>query len=192
MAGAILAALSPEHARAQTDGASQFISQLAGQVLALIGDRMRPADQRRQEFQILLDNVFDIWKIARFDLGRYWTQFDDEQRQQYLSLFPIYMAGYYWKTFITYSDAGLVVISEKTDASGGTIVYSQINLTGERPPIDVDWHVVHEDGTFKIADVDVQGLSQNLSYRDYFANLIAKNGGSVSAVLDIMRQHTNG
>jgi phospholipid transport system substrate-binding protein len=184
-------ALSPGSAGAQTGSATQFMNQLAGQVVALVEDRMRPAGPRRREFQILLENAFDTQKIARFDLGRYWTQFDDEQRRQYLAMFPAYMAGYYWMTFDTYSDAGFVVLSERSDGNGGTIVHSQIALNDQRPPIGVDWHIVTENGAFKIADVDVQGLSQNLSYRDYFANLIQKNGGQVSVVLDTMRQHIN-
>ncbi len=188
MALALLAALAPMPARAQASGATQFMAQLATQVGALVGDRLRPQGRREQEFLVLMNNAFDVTKIARFDLGRYWNQFSDEQRQQYLAMFPAYMASYYWLTFNTYSDAGFAVMSERTDANGVIIVHSQIELNDQRPPIPVDWHIVSEDGAFKIADVDVQGLSQNLSYRDYFANLIEKNGGNVSVVLDTMRK----
>ena len=192
MALACLTALAPGPVHAQASGATQFMAQLATQVGALVGDRLRPQSQREREFLVLMNNAFDIAKIARFDLGRYWNLFSDEQRRQYLAMFPAYMASYYWLTFNTYSNAGFAVMSERTDANGVTIVHSQIELSDQRPPIPVDWHIESSNGAFKIADVDVQGLSQNLSYRDYFANLIEKNGGDVSVVLDAMRRHPNG
>jgi phospholipid transport system substrate-binding protein len=192
IAATILAALSPGQARAQTGSAMDFMNKLAGQVGVLVDDRDRPEAARRREFQNLFNNASDNREMARFAIGRYWTRLDDEQRRQYLALFPVYMAGYYWKTFNIYYGAGYAVLSEKTDANGRTIVHTQIELTGERPAINVDWHIMREDGAFKIVDVDLEGLSQNLSYRDYFAALIQHNGGDVSVVLDTMRQHLNG
>ncbi len=192
IAASCLAALSPGPARAQNGNATQFMNRLAGRVGVLVDDRNRPEAARRREFQVLFDNASDNQEMARFAIGRYWTQFDDAQRRQYMALFPVYMAGYYWKTFNIYYGAGYAVLSEKTDSGGTTVVHSQIQLTGERPPIEVDWYIRREDGAFKIVDVDLAGLSQNLSYRDYFAALIEHNGGDVSVVLDTMRQHPNG
>lgn len=192
IAASCLAALSPGPAFAQNGSAMEFMNRLAGQVGVLVDDRNRPEAARRREFQVIFNNASDNREMARFAIGRYWAQLDDAQRRQYMALFPVYMAGYYWKTFNIYYGSGYAVLSQRTDASGTTIVHSQIELTGERPAIDVDWHIVRENGAFKIVDVDLMGLSQNLSYRDYFANLIEHNGGDVSVVLDTMRQHPNG
>ncbi|MGO9450994.1 MAG: ABC transporter substrate-binding protein [Candidatus Binataceae bacterium] len=132
--------------------------------------------------------------VARlvFAIGRYWSQLNDEQRRQYMDLFPVYMAGYYWKTFSIYYGSNYAVLSEKTDANGRTVVHTQIQLTNDRPAVRVDWYLMREGGAFKIVDVEIEGLSQNLSYRDYFADIIQHNGGDVSVVLDTMRQHPNG
>lgn len=192
IAASCLAALSPGPALAQNGSAMDFMNGLAGQVGVLVDDRNRPEAARRREFQVIFDNASDNREMARFAIGRYWTQLDDEQRRQYMALFPVYMAGYYWKTFNIYYGSGYAVLSERTDANGQTIVHSQIELTGERPAINVDWYIMRENGAFKIVDVDLEGLSQNLSYRDYFTALIEHNGGDVSVVLDTMRRHPNG
>jgi ABC-type transporter MlaC component len=192
IAGALLAALSLGPARAQTGSAMDFMNKLAGQVGVLVDDRSRPVAVRRQEFQTLFDNASDNHEMARFAIGRYWSQLNDEQRRQYMDLFPVYMAGYYWKTFSIYYGSNYAVLSEKTDANGRTVVHTQIQLTNDRPAVRVDWYLMREGGAFKIVDVEIEGLSQNLSYRDYFADIIQHNGGDVSVVLDTMRQHPNG
>ncbi len=192
IAGALLAALSLGPARAQTGSAMDFMNKLAGQVGVLVDDRRSAEAVRRQEFQTLFDNASDNHEMARFAIGRYWSQLNDEQRRQYMDLFPVYMAGYYWKTFSIYYGSNYAVLSEKTDANGRTVVHTQIQLTNDRPAVRVDWYLMREGGAFKIVDVEIEGLSQNLSYRDYFADIIQHNGGDVSVVLDTMRQHPNG
>jgi phospholipid transport system substrate-binding protein len=66
-------------------------------------------------------------------------------------------------------------------------VFSTVKLpSGE--PARVDWTVEQADGSFKIADVKVEGLSLADTHRQEFASVISNSGGSVSKLIEVLKK----
>src|SRR5262245_50842876 len=87
----LLAALAwPGLAAAQT-GATQLIQQLGGQAIQVLQTSGGSLENRERQFRAILSSSFDMPGIARFVLGRYWQQANDEQRQDYVQLFTEYV-----------------------------------------------------------------------------------------------------
>ena len=184
----LLLSVSPI-ARADAATASDpaaYITGLGNQMLELFKDTA-PADaERERKFRELANTAFDVPKIARFILGRYWTTASDAERQQFVSVFDDYMLHVYWSFFNQYHAEGFTVLSKRAEGSSVRIATQIIRPAGQAP-VKVDWTVAATGDTYKILDVSIEGVSQALAYRDEFASIINRNGGHISALTDELR-----
>jgi ABC-type transporter MlaC component len=57
-------------------------------------------------------------------------------------------------------------------------------------PIRVDWRLSACDGTYKISDVIIDGLSMAANGRSQLEGVVQRNGGRAQAILAVMRQQT--
>jgi ABC-type transporter MlaC component len=78
----------------------------------------------------------------------------------------------------------------------GVIVSSEI-VRGSGPaqgaaprfsPIKVDWRLSARDGTYKISDIVIGGLSMAANGRTQLEGVVERNGGRAQAILAVMRQ----
>jgi phospholipid transport system substrate-binding protein len=175
-------------APSQADPAA-FVNGLVEQALGLLRNPQLSAAQRDQQFKILLDKGFDIPRIARFVLGRYWTSASDTDRAAFGDLFEQWIVRTYSQRFKDYSGETVQVGSSRPESDTNFVVSSQIVHPNGNPPAKVDWHVRKgEDGHYKIVDVEVEGISMALTQREEFASVIQRNGGSVASLNDALRQ----
>ena len=66
------------------------------------------------------------------------------------------------------------------------IVFSKVvSGDGEQPPLDVDWRVrLQKDGSYRIIDLTVGGVSMLITQKNEYAAIIEQNGGKVQALID--------
>lgn len=164
-----------------------YITSLGNQVLDLFKDTGRADAERERKFRDIANNAFDVPKIARFILGRYWTSASEAERQQFVSVFDDYMLHVYWSYFNQYHAEGFTVLSKRDEGSSVRIATQIIRPAGQAP-VRVDWTVTANGDTYKIVDVSIEGVSQALAYRDEFASIINRNGGHISALTDELRR----
>jgi phospholipid transport system substrate-binding protein len=176
-------------APSQADPAA-FVDGLVQQALDLLRNTQQLSDaQRDQRFKKLLDSGFDIPRIARFVLGRYWTSASDADRAAFGDLFEQWIVRTYSQRFKDYSGETVQVGTSRPESDTNFVVASQIVHPNGNPPAKVDWHVRKgEDGQYKIVDVEVEGISMALTQREEFASVIQRNGGSVASLNDALRQ----
>jgi ABC-type transporter MlaC component len=55
-------------------------------------------------------------------------------------------------------------------------------------PIKVDWRLGARDGTYKISDIVIAGLSMAANGRTQLEGVVERNGGRAQAILAVMRQ----
>ncbi|HLI22041.1 MAG TPA: ABC transporter substrate-binding protein [Stellaceae bacterium] len=186
----VLGFLAPA-AVAQAPGgaaAGQFISGLGSQVIHLIADKQQPDAQRKAQFASLVRNSFDVDGIARFILGSYWRTASEQQRNDFTQTFATYMIDVYWSDFNRYSGQQLKVTGQRSESGNSTVVSTEIDQTNGAPPVNVDWRVIAANGGYKINDVSIAGVSELITYRDEFSNVIAQAGGNVDALTARLKQ----
>jgi phospholipid transport system substrate-binding protein len=167
-----------------------LISQLGSRALEVLGKGSN-ASQRIARFRELLREDFDVPGIARFVLGRYWSIATEEQRAEFVKLFEEYIALAYANRLAEYSGETFKVTGSRPDADG-TVVSSQIIRPAGAAPVKVDWRLTGRNGTYKISDVSVDGISMAVTQRSEFASVIQHNGGQVQGLITMLRERTAG
>ncbi len=176
---------------AASDPAS-FMNDLGTRVLKIINDKVTPEAERKQQFRQLGEQSFDIPKITRFVLGRYWRSANDDEKKKFGDAFETYMLQVYWSRFSSYNGESFKVMGTQDEGNGTILVTTQILRTSGQPPIKVDWSVVKSGDGFKIEDASLEGVSQALTYRDEFGSIIERNGGQVSALTNQLNARAKG
>lgn len=171
--------------------ATSFVDDLGKKVLAVVNDPKLAADERETRIDKLAADAFDVPRIARFVLGRHWATASPSEREQFIKVFERYIVHIYGARFSQYHDAKFAVLGEQTQGPDRTLVRTRIERVGEQP-INVNWWVDKKGSTFKIVDVNIEGVSLLLSYREEFASVIDRNGGQISALIERLREATRG
>jgi phospholipid transport system substrate-binding protein len=183
-----LSAMQKAEAAAASEPAS-YIANLSNQVLELFKDTRRADRERERQFRQIADNAFDIPKIARFILGRYWATASEAERQQFISAFEEYMVRVYWSYFSQYHAESITVLAQRDLGASGVRITTQIIRPAGKGPVKVDWTVTAQGDTYKIIDVSIEGVSQALTYREEFSSIMSRNGaGGLSALTDELRR----
>jgi phospholipid transport system substrate-binding protein len=169
--------------------AEAFVASLAGDAIAALTTTGATREQRENRARELLARYFAVDTIGRWVLGRYWQQATPAEQADYLTLFEDLIVTTYVDRFSRYSGERLTVSRSLVDeASGDVLVYSQITRPAGGQPVEVGWRVRARDGTMKIVDVYVEGVSLGQTQRSEFASVIRNTGGKVAGLLDEMRR----
>jgi phospholipid transport system substrate-binding protein len=165
-----------------------MVDGLVRQALALIRDQKLDAGARERQFAALLDQNFDIPRISRFVLGRYWNVASADDLKAFNDLFEKWVVRIYSSRFKDYSGETVAVTGARPESDTSYVVQSQLIHPDGSPPARVDWHVNRAASGLKIIDVEVEGVSMALTEREEFASIIQRNGGSVASLNQAMQQ----
>lgn len=172
---------TPAKATAATDPAA-FVDTMIQQALAILRNKQMTDDARQQQFSVMLHKNFDIPKIARFVLGRYWTTANDEDRNTFNGLFEQWIVRTYSARFKEYGGENIKVTGSRSESDTSFVVSSQLIHPDGSPPATVDWHVNKAPDGLKVIDVEVEGVSMALTEREEFSAVIQRAGGSVASL----------
>jgi phospholipid transport system substrate-binding protein len=184
---ALLLCASPALAASPGD-AAQFIDGLVSGAIGLIADQKISDQDREQRFNALLHNDFDIPRISRFVLGRYWNGASEQERQDFARLFEQWVVRTYAMRFHDYSGEKIKVAGARAEGDSGAVVSSQIIRPNGGPPIKIDWRLRQDGGNYKIVDVDVEGVSMALTEREEMASVIQHSGGTIAGLNRTLEQ----
>jgi len=168
-----------------------FIRDLGSKAVDQLTDDSLSDAERSERFRALLLDHFDVAEIGKYVLGRYWRTATEEERAEYLHLFEDYLVVSYARRFSEYTGEAFEVASSRTESSGLELVRSYVvTNNGERARLD--WILESQDGTLRILDIKIEGLSLSETHRSEFASVIQNNGGKVAGLIDALRKKTGG
>ena len=175
----------PAHASAS----EAFVRDLAANALASLGEKGVVDEEHDRRFRKLLTKSFDLPRISRFVLGRYWRKATDEQRETFVSLFEDFTVLAYAGRFREIASARLSVVRSREVSANQVLVSSLIELP-DRPPIEIGWRIRARGSELKIVDVVLEGVSMRISLRDEFTAVIRQSGGRIAGLLAALRRKT--
>ena len=183
----------PQARALQAASPSALINSLVSDAIFDLKQRNEPDAVRAAKFRGLLEAGFDIPRISRFVLGRFWRTASEEQRQKFTTLFEDWIVRTYSTRFEGYSGQTIRVIGTRRESNVSTVVLSQFVNPNAPEPAKVEWHVRKEaDGSYKIVDVSVDGISMALTERDEIAAVADRNGGTAAALDKALEARLNG
>jgi len=168
-------------ATSATDPAA-FVDGMIQQALAILRDKQITDAALQQQFSVMLHKDFDIPKIARFVLGRYWSTASDDDRNAFNGLFEQWIVRTYSARFKEYGGENIKVTGSRPESDTSFVVSSQLIHPDGSPPADVNWHVNKGPDGLKVVDVEVEGVSMALTEREEFSAVIQRAGGSVASL----------
>jgi phospholipid transport system substrate-binding protein len=188
-AGIMTAAALPAAAQDISGEASTFVQTLGDQAIRVMTDKSLTVADREQRFHDIFVSGFDVPAIARFALGRYRRTATDEQKAEFETLFESMIVRTYANRFTQYTGQPFVVIaSRKEEGENHAMVTTSIAQPGgAAQALKIDWRVLKPQGTFKIVDVIIEGVSMSLTQQQEFGAIIQRNGGQLESLLAIMR-----
>lgn len=168
---------------------ADFVKNMGDKAFASLSEAGLTQDQRTERFRSLLNEAFDLPRIARFTLGRYWRTATDEEKTEFISLFEKFVIQAYSNRFQDMSGKKLIVIDAREVSASQALVLSEIEIPG-KPPVKINWRVRSKDDQHKIVDVMVEGISMSVTQRDEFAAVIRQTGGQVNGLIKALRRKT--
>jgi phospholipid transport system substrate-binding protein len=185
---AVLTLATPVAAQAQTQDPGKFVQDLGNKAIAQLAGKEIPEAEERARFRALLTQYFDVNAIGKFTVGRaYWGSASPAQQQEFLSLYETQVTNAYAKRFQDYEGEQFRVIGQEKESDADTLVNSEITRPTGGPPVSVQWRVRAENGTLKIADVIIAGISMAVTDRQQFAAVIERGGGTIQALIDALK-----
>jgi phospholipid transport system substrate-binding protein len=188
LAGAAVAALAALPVRAAPTDPSAFVDGVVQEALTILRNKQMPDSERESMFSTLLHRNFDIPRISRFVLGRYWNAASNQERDEFRKLFEQWVVKTYSAHFKEYTGETIKIGDARAENDVNFVVQSELIHPNGSPPALVNWHVRKEDAGFKILDVDVEGVSMALTERDEFSSVIQRSGGSVASLNQSLQQ----
>jgi phospholipid transport system substrate-binding protein len=167
-------------------GAQSFIDGMAGRAIEFLGNSSMSQAAKKQKFEQLLRESFDMDTIGRFALGRYWKTATDAQKKEYMTLFRRMIIEVYSGRFSDYKGQKFETRGARPEGDKDTLVTSFI-IPSDGPEIQVDWRVRHKDGRYRVVDVIVEGVSMSVTQRSDFAAVIQRGGGDIGVLLTHLR-----
>jgi len=129
---------------------------------------------------------FDVDFMAKLAVGPGWASLSEPQRQVLTQAFERYIAAVYAERFDSYAGEKLQVIGEQP-SPGGAIVRSQIvKANGE--PININYLVRQNGGSWQIADVYLNGTISELATRRAEFGAILKTQGVDGLIATLNRK----
>lgn len=175
---------------AATQDPKAFIQSLGNEALGLLQQQELAPDQRVAEFRRLFVKGFDVDKISRLVLGRYWRKATAAEREEFRSVFEDFVVKSYADRLSNYSGEAFTIQSATKRNETESVVQSTIvRPTG--PPTRVDWRIDAASGEQKIVDVAIEGVSMLVTQRSEFASVIRSNGGRVSSLIAALRKQVS-
>jgi phospholipid transport system substrate-binding protein len=152
------------------------------QVIMEITNRRAELEADHGALYALVDNIIvpqiAMDKVARLILGDHWKSASDQQRERFSDSFKNLIIRSYATAMFQYTGEQELRYGEVTLRGEGRIavVATTLAIPGEAS-VPVDYYCLKaSDGRWQIYDIQIDGISLIISYRNQYGEFIANNG----------------
>ncbi len=151
-----------------------YVQSLADQVIAVLADETLSPDDARRQLGGLFMAAFDVETVGKFVLGRHWRALTPAQRQDYMVVFPAYIADIYARQFAAYSGQTFTVMGQ-TVLDETNYLVDAVFRDSSGAPITANFRLRGYGDHLKILDAKVEGVSLVLAKREEFTSFLDRN-----------------
>ena len=188
LAAALAAPWTSVQAAPSPEAAREVIQNVGTEVLNILKSGASQ-DEKFDKLVDLLDQWIDLDLVARLILARHWRTAEPGQREEYLKLFRAYALDSLASKLHIYQGQEFEVTSSKPAGKKDALVKTLI-LSGERPPLHVDWRLREsKEGNLVAIDVIVESVSLIVTQRSEFGAVVERSG--MDGLLKELRQRVD-
>lgn len=121
---------------------------------------------------------FDFRRMSQWVLGRSWKEATPEQRERFTGEFRDLLVGTYSQALLNYNDQKIVYLPvQRKPEDTEVTVKTEVKQTGGQPNIPIHYSFYkNKDGTWKVYDITIEGVSLVTNYRSVYATKIREKG----------------
>jgi phospholipid transport system substrate-binding protein len=191
IAGFVLLALSAATAVVAAEDAETWAKRTIDQGFAILRDDRGGNTARRARFHAFIVDHVEARKSAMFALGVYRKGADPAALEEYAAVFTDYSIEIYESRLETYKNATLTVTGSIENKPGDITVNTRGESPNFREPVRIAFRLQAGSGTYKIMDVQVEGIWLSIELRDEFAALLNTNHGDIRGLARTLVTRTN-
>lgn len=172
---------APADSAASTQTPVQVVQGIADQLAAAIDGHRQELKNNKEQLIHTIDTIFlphfDIDYASILVLGRHARQATPEQRERFAKAFYNSITRRYAEGLLNYTRGAVKVLPMRGELDARrTIVHTQVKLdSGKSLSVDYAFRKAH-DGTWKVYDVIIEGISYIANYRNQVDAEIRKEG----------------
>jgi phospholipid transport system substrate-binding protein len=155
--------------------ARAVIEETVVEVLAVLNAEDLSTEARLARIEEIAYARFDFDIIARLVLSRGWKRFSADQQQEFIREFKDYLANSYGQRIEVYNQEKVAVVGVRDEPRGDVTVHTKI-VGGEYDGALVDYRMRQREGSWRVIDVVIEGISLVSNYRDQFRAVMSRHG----------------
>ena len=173
---------------AQDDGtAEEFLKYHLDAVFTVLQNTDLEENAKSDQIEKIVTPMFDFKRMAKLSLGRkYWPNLSREDQEKFTSLFLERLRQSYLNKLTVYTDERIIYDSPVAVKKK---VHVPTHLISKSKKISMLYKLYLSNNTWKIYDVEIQGVSIIRSYRAQFNEILQK--GTFEDLLRKMQQPVN-
>lgn len=151
-----------------------FINDMSKTSQSILNNTSLSEQKKKDDYKDFTDTIVDSDWVAKFVLGVYWKQINQEQQAEFLKLYKDYLLDNYMPKLKDYNKD----IYIKKIESPRQYVYIVSTRTKDKTDrdINVDFRLIEKDGKLFIIDIIPEGISFISNQRSDVGAAISKNG----------------
>ena len=118
---------------------------------------------------------FDFERMSRWVLGRHWRDASEAQRERFTEEFRTLLVRTYARALAEYSEQEVEFLATRERSEDDVQVRTEVRQSGG-PPIPIHYSMHRTDGSWKVYDVTVEGISYVRNFRTELNAEIASKG----------------
>jgi phospholipid transport system substrate-binding protein len=128
------------------------------------------SEAKRRKVKAIVDPYFDYQEMAKRSLGPTWGKLNATQRQEFVALFAELLEASYSDKIEKYAQR--VKIDYTGEILDGNIAEVRTVVVRANDRIPLNYRLLDADGTWKVYDVVIEGVSLVSNYRTQFSKII--------------------
>jgi phospholipid transport system substrate-binding protein len=148
-------------------------------IVSILQNKDIDQNVKEKEISKVISPIFDFPLMAKLTLGReHWPKLDEPQREKFTQLFSERLKRTYWKKIALYKDENVWF---KPTEQKKEIYHIPTELIYKDKKVAILYKLRKVEKSWKIYDVEIQGVSVLLTYRSQFNEILSR--GTVKDLL---------
>jgi phospholipid transport system substrate-binding protein len=130
-------------------------------------------DLQREKIWEIIHKAFDFTEMAKRAVAKHWKRFTQDEKKEFSQLFAELLGGaYLGKIQRSYEDEKIIYVTEKMLSSSKALVKTKI--LRQNTEIPVAYSMRNRNGTWRVYDINIEGVSLVKNYRTQFSKILLK------------------
>lgn len=151
----------------------QVVKRVIGDSLDVLNNSAYSHAQKRQMVKNIVDPHFDYREMAKMSLGSTWNNISAGQRDEFVRLFAELLEASYSDKIVKYAQRVRIDYTGEIPMGNRAEVRTVVVKPNDRIPLN--YRLIRENGTWKVYDVIIEGVSLVSNYRSQFRRIIHRS-----------------